>query len=130
LPGIQARVAGTGQEGRFLFLPSREFRWLELLGLIALVVVLASILIINGTHLAESARTPAAAAELQNVQAAVALAMTSEKASSLSGGTFDKSNDLPIGQSTLGSYLKGGNSSLRGSYRIGPDGSIVQIAFP
>jgi type IV pilus assembly protein PilA len=128
---LSSRSARSGvHRVRLLGLISSDFVLMEI-GLIALVVVaLASILILNGTKLAESSARPASATELHDVQIAVTAAMAAENTTAFTGGTLDGSHNLYIGNVAVGDYIKGGNSVLSGSYRVEPDGSVESIVAP
>jgi type IV pilus assembly protein PilA len=119
-----------GRRGGVLGTISGDFVLLEIVLIILVVVALASILILNGTKLAESAARPASATELHDVQIAVTAAMAAENTPTFSGGALDRSHNLYIGSVSVGDYIKGGNSVLSGSYLVEPDGSVESIVAP
>ena len=131
---VQVHSSGSSRSGggrrRILGAISGDFVLLEIVVIALVVFALASILILNGTKLAESAARPASGTELHDVQIAVTAAMTAGNTPAFPGGTLDKSHNLYIGNVAVGDYIKGGNAVLNGSYRVEPDGSVESVVAP
>ena len=124
--GRDRSKAGKG----FLLAGNHNYPLIEMAVIIITLVILCAVMAFSSARFVESSKGPVAAAELHDVEIAVAAAMSQENIAAIEGGTLNSSHDLQIGDAAVGAYLKGGTAKLRGSYQIDGDGTISQIAYP
>lgn len=87
-------------------------------------------------------KTQAAATETHNVQTAVMAAMADVNAGTITAGAFGNTGhanpptgtDLtivgPKKQTTVGAFIVGGATNVRGAYTVGTDGSVTRTWYP
>jgi hypothetical protein len=114
----------------FLLAGNHNYPLVEMAVIIITLVILCAVMAFSTARFVDSSKGPVAAAELHDVQIAVAAAMSQESITAIEGGALNSSHDLQIGDSEVGAYLKGGTAKLRGSYQVNGEGTISQIAYP
>ena len=103
----------------------KAYTLIGLLFVIAILGILASVAVPNLGKFVESSQIAAANSEAGMVSAAVQAGMADGEIASLTGyGTLSAGLDLTAVGVTADNYIQGGITTLVGTYKINPDGTI------
>jgi prepilin-type N-terminal cleavage/methylation domain-containing protein len=104
---------------------------IELLIVIVILGILSAVAIPQVTKFIGSGKTSAANAELGLVQTAVSAAMADAQTTGVATiGTLSSAGDVTVATgTTVGAYIQGGKTALKGSYSINSGGVVIAATY-